>query len=199
LDTTLDQTALRLEFCVQMSQNCSHTRNRPCSSHSTSSCSIINVNNIINSVNSNNLLRPKSCYGWIRTTFFLLICLILILDSCTVTGHPTKSRSTYDFKHSSRSLSRLQRSHPQATENGYSLSIVSSLDVLRQNMVLEMKRQHIRHAKHKQIETNKEILDRIGWYSIILLLNNYWSISNYTICITTAFYQIFSPVTLYIR
>ncbi|OXA43613.1 uncharacterized protein LOC110858371 [Folsomia candida] len=109
-------------------------------------------------------------------------CLVLVTIAlmATLAGSceavPLRPSRSIGHHHSSHRLSLPSISVPSSTgseaaassaslhglDATSSLSIVSSLDILRQNMVMEILRRKHRQNKQRQVQLNKEILDRIG-------------------------------------
>jgi len=123
--------------------------------------------------------RPKlSCT---IVVIIVIITLAVVLESAAVSSLPTaksKSRTDKDHhhhhshstrhhhrrsKHHQNHLAELEKSQSLDDDSSSgSLSIVSPIDVLRKNMLMEMQKTRIRHAKNKLVEENREYLERIG-------------------------------------
>ncbi|CAL8113986.1 unnamed protein product [Orchesella dallaii] len=113
----------------------------------------------------NNLWKHRSMLrNWKGLSIAVTICLLISMTDARPAGSKSlRDHSRHFFVPSTTANYIIQNSmNTDSSSSSDTLSIFSPLDILRQNMLLEIQRRRIRHAQHRQVQSNKEFLDRIG-------------------------------------
>ena len=108
--------------------------------------------------------------GWCLTLLMLLLVMLCCCSCCVLCkSRNSRNRATYDTEVWEEALqlyqSRLKQSSLTKRGEGPQLSVVSPLDVLRQQLIYELARRRIKENR-EQIKVNEHILKTIGKRSI---------------------------------